>query len=225
MSNIWHVQAPDGKVRTLSLDELDEAFQNGSIDENTLVLPAGAINWARLGDVAGLDEESETPPPVSTVNSVAPIALDLAPIAARLDADLDAPPELRPRRRGRVVAMLGVPLVLGALGVAAFTKYGGAASTATQAAAAAAAQEVKASAAVLPAAAAAAQGPAPVMLDPGRTPLTEQQKQALAEQDKAREAARANRKAKQPPPARRPTKSGNPFVKNGNKYDPLNSSL
>jgi hypothetical protein len=230
MSDIWHVQVPGGEVRTLTLDQLDEAFQSGWIDAETLVFPAGGLGWARLGDVAGLDDISETPPPVSAVNSVAPIALDVAPQAAPAHAesltavDDDDLPELKPRRGKRVLSVITTLAVLGGLGFAGFTKYDATRSAARIAAAAAVAPDsVSASAAnvVAPQPAAA---PVPVTLDPGKSPLTEQQKIALAEQDKAREEARKTKKAKSPP-SRRGKKTKDPFLKNGNKYDPLNGSL
>jgi hypothetical protein len=232
MSDIWHVQVPGGEVRTLTLDQLDEAFQNGWIDAETLVLPAGALSWARLGDVAGLDDDSETPPPVSAVNSVAPIALDVAPRAAATHAealpglDDDDLPELKPRRGKRVFGVIVTLAVLGGLGFVGFTKYDAARSAARTSAAAAVARDgLSASAAnVVAPQPAAAPAPVPVTLDPGKSPLTEQQKIALAEQDKARDEARKNKKAKSPPP-RRGKKTKDPFLKNGNKYDPLNGSL
>ena len=70
----WHVKLANGETRALSLDELDAGFHDGWITERTMVLAAGSLRWAPLGEVAGLDE---TPPPVaSTPNSIAPLAID-----------------------------------------------------------------------------------------------------------------------------------------------------
>lgn len=89
---LWHVQMPAGVV-TMTLDELDSAFQNGAIDERTMVLKSGGLHWMTLSDIAGLDDASATPPPVQThspysqpyaycdepqPNSIAPIAIDMS---------------------------------------------------------------------------------------------------------------------------------------------------
>jgi hypothetical protein len=97
---LWHVQLPAGGVRTLSLDELDAAFQAGSVNERTMVLKAGAIHWTTLGEAAGIEEQP---------NSLAPFASDVAsssfavppsplpPSNVSLTAELAA---LQPKRRG-----------------------------------------------------------------------------------------------------------------------------
>lgn len=68
---LWHVQL-GGSVRTMTLDELDHAFQSGVIDERTMVLKAGALHWTTLGDIAGIDSFEAQP------NSIAPMATDIA---------------------------------------------------------------------------------------------------------------------------------------------------
>src|SRR4051794_35171163 len=72
--DLWSVQLPGGIVRTMTLDELDNAFQAGTIGERTMVLKAGAIHWTTLGDAAGLQDEAEEEQP----NSLAPFATDVA---------------------------------------------------------------------------------------------------------------------------------------------------
>lgn len=59
-SDLWHVQMASGDVLVMTLDELDEAFNDGRIDESTMVLQGGALKWARLGAILG-DEEPEIP--------------------------------------------------------------------------------------------------------------------------------------------------------------------
>jgi GYF domain 2 len=54
---IWFVAGSDA-VRSMSLDELDEAFALGVLDTSTVVWTEGMERWARLGTVAGLDSES-----------------------------------------------------------------------------------------------------------------------------------------------------------------------
>lgn len=53
----WFVAGCDA-VRSMSLDELDEAFALGVLDASTLVWTEGMESWTPLGTVAGLDSES-----------------------------------------------------------------------------------------------------------------------------------------------------------------------
>ncbi|MBX3198754.1 MAG: hypothetical protein KF894_11510 [Labilithrix sp.] len=112
---LWHVQL-GGVVRTMSLDELDAAFQAGVVDERTMVLKAGALRWSTLGDAAGIDAQP---------NSIAPMATDIAPPSVAVGgppaftpAALDTAElaTFRPKRRvGRaLVALAAVALVGGA---------------------------------------------------------------------------------------------------------------
>jgi GYF domain 2 len=54
-SDLWHVQLASGEVCTMTLDLLDDAFQDGIISEQTFVWQEGSPNWTTLGEVAGLD--------------------------------------------------------------------------------------------------------------------------------------------------------------------------
>ena len=63
---IWHVQLATGELCVMTLDQLDEAFQSGLINESTHVLQAGGTVWSKLGDIAGIEggeapaDETET---------------------------------------------------------------------------------------------------------------------------------------------------------------------
>lgn len=114
---LWHVRL-GGVVRTMSLDELDAAFQAGVVDERTMVLKAGALVWTTLGDAAGIDE-----PP----NSIAPMATDVAPSSVAIGAlgppAFDLTPgaldtaelaAFRPKRRaGRALAAVAAVALVG----------------------------------------------------------------------------------------------------------------
>ncbi len=113
---LWHVQIGGG-VRTMTLDELDQAFQSGVIHERTMVLRSGALHWTTLGDVAGIDEHP---------NSIAPVATDVSsnviiPPLPAPSFDVSFGTEelrvFRPKRRiGRAVfAALAMSLVAGAV--------------------------------------------------------------------------------------------------------------
>lgn len=236
--DLWRVQLATGEVRVMSLDALDDAFQSGLITESTPVLPPGAAAWTKLADAAGLD--APTPPAApegaaGNVPSLAPMAVSLSdtgnatPYANQSpyslpDLDIDAMhDEAFKPKRGRVLAFIGLAVVLvGGLGFAA-TKVGNISSSASNSLSA-------------PAVQAAAAQPPPAAVDvntgaPAKT-LTDEQKAKLAEADKAREAASAAaaaKRAKDRPsgPARRGPreKSSQPFVNSGNKFDPLNGAL
>src|SRR4051794_2868756 len=104
-SDFFFVQLPNGQHKAMSLDELDAAYQAGSIDEATPVRPDGASDWSTLGALVGGDDvpdtsPSITPPPVSQSyaheppNSLAPVAIwsqaALAPtVEAQPSSNLD----------------------------------------------------------------------------------------------------------------------------------------
>ena len=57
VENQWYVRLTNGSVITVSLDDLDAAFQRGDVNEDTLVCREGMSQWLPLGEAAGLDEE------------------------------------------------------------------------------------------------------------------------------------------------------------------------
>jgi hypothetical protein len=241
-AEFFRVQLPTGAIRTLSLDELDDWYQTGQIDEETYVLRSGTAQWTKLGELAGIDPEPQgsatsaepsmpvapwppavaacppsEPPPSVGLYSVRPVVSD---IGGGLDSgldDVDAPPAFRSGLSKRwVVLGVAAALILGGLGMAATR------GTSTRASASAANVSSNLVAAPLPAA-----NPPPAAAAPAGDPtkdsrLTEDQKRALGEADKSR-AARL--KARSVAPARSTHKATKVFHKGGNKYDPLNSSL
>src|SRR5262252_9528948 len=91
--DIWHVQLSSGEIRVMSLEQLDEAFHDGVVSENTFIYQAGMNDWIRLGALAGLegDEESSTPESGDAVTIPMPppphpIVLDVTPAAHVLSA-------------------------------------------------------------------------------------------------------------------------------------------
>lgn len=58
----WHVQLSSGEVQPLSLDQLDEAFQAGVIDEYARVLAPGNVTWQTLAEAAGLGDDADEAP-------------------------------------------------------------------------------------------------------------------------------------------------------------------
>src|SRR5260370_15218351 len=145
MSNadLWYVKLADGDVHRVTLDQLDQAFQAGHIDEDTMVLAAGATQWTKLGELAGLDEApavqvvppraaaarapyTPTPAPylaapspyVPATHSFRPVSVDLTDVDVD---DLRGVPYRRASGKRWVLAALGVA-VLGSVGTVAVRK-------------------------------------------------------------------------------------------------------
>jgi hypothetical protein len=57
---LWQVQLASGQVCRMTLELLDDAFQDGLISENTLIMQDGTSEWVTLREVAGLDSEGES---------------------------------------------------------------------------------------------------------------------------------------------------------------------
>jgi hypothetical protein len=95
---LWYVKLANGDVHRVTIDQLDGAFQAGHIDESTMVLAAGASQWTKLGEIAGLDEGSEAPeqPPVAETQAAQDEDDDFSYVP-RHDADeaLDYVPQVR----------------------------------------------------------------------------------------------------------------------------------
>ena len=96
---VWYVQVTATDIRSMTLDELDDAYQADRIGEATLVLQPGTSRWARLGDVAGID----TPRP-SVIDN---------PIARRdaVDEEADRAPRKRRRFSGKTTAIMALALL------------------------------------------------------------------------------------------------------------------
>jgi hypothetical protein len=77
---LWQVQLASGQICRMTLELLDDAFQDGLITENTLIMQDGTTEWVTLREVAGLDSESEAAPTASIENP--PAAAVVAPAVA-----------------------------------------------------------------------------------------------------------------------------------------------
>ena len=218
-NGLWYVKTPDGDVNPMSLDDLDEAFNAGRIDENVMVLPAGEARWARLGALLGPDEPAPPTPPSRAVlfaaaapNSLRPVSLDLGDLGDTLAAD----PFRRKSRRGVLAgAIVGVL----ALGGVAFTATRGHVEPAHAAAAVAVAPPPVAAPAPPPPPAEAAPPPA------STTRFSEEQKSKLSAADRALEAKVKAHKKDRAAPARPQSKyKTQGFTSGGSKYDPLNAN-
>ena len=220
--NLWYVKTPDGDVHRVTLDQLDEAFQAGRIDENVMVLAAGAQKWAKLSALAGLDEPAPAP---MMPSSLRPVSMDLS-----LDLDLDENAFRKKSRKGLVIgAVAGILAVFGGILVMNRSHVG---SDTTPVAAAAA---PIAPAAPPPVAAASPAPPmptttaAPAPTESTLSKLNDDQKVKLAAADKALEQKSKARKK-----GRAAIIGGGHssvkyksqgFTTGGSKGDPLNASF
>jgi hypothetical protein len=246
---VWHVQVEGEGVKIWSLDQLDAAYKAGLVDDETFVFEDGASEWQTLGALLNgdADDEEPEPPPVResaapqsfvpasyapqslapqafTPQSFAPSSLmpqSTAPMVSDID-DFEAPAQFRSKKRGFAIAG-AVALLACGVAVLGF-KFG---TTATA--------EPPPVAAVAPPAVAAP--PPPVAAAPLVNPaeaaaaaaqrLNDDQRKALLEADKAREAKLdAKHKARAASAVgHHKSKEKGPFQNGGDKYDPLNAKL
>ena len=225
--DLWRVQLGNGEVREMSLDALDAAFDQGTLNEHTPVLAPGASSWERLGKVAGLDEE-EVAPNSAMTPSLSPMAIGSFPPPPRIPQDLALDLELldenalKPRRRAPKIIAGVVAVAAIAAGVFFVAKVKVPAQTAGM--------DLKPTTAV-----AAQPPPAPTNLAPdpnekksAAPQLSDDMKKKLAEADKAREEkakAKAADRARSTLPSKPSAPKGKAPKGSDNKYDPLNGNL
>jgi hypothetical protein len=234
--NLWYVKTGDGDVHRVTLDQLDEAFQAGRIDENVMVLGGGASRWTKLGQLAGLDE-----PPVPP-----PIASSLRPFSMDLSLDLDDENVFRKKsRKGLVFGTLFVALAGFAGFVALNRGHVGSYNVYNLVSAAAPAPAPAPPPAALPPvvtpdppppapapvpAATTAATPPSSVADPSASKLSDDQRAKLAAADKALDAkTKAHKKghAGYSGGSSHGSSKGKSqgFTTGGNKFDPLNASF
>jgi hypothetical protein len=223
-NDLWYVKTADGDVDRLTLDQLDEAFNAGRIDENVMVLPAGDQTWVRLGALLGADPPAPTPVAMPLTPSAFAMPQSLRPVSLDFSDDLDDAPFKKKSRKGRVVAaVIGVMALVGVVSVVARgARFGSSSST----------EVAAATPAVAPA------PPPPVAPTPDVAPtaaplpdhgLSDDQKAKLAAADKARDDRTKGRKKARGMAAGAYHSSGKiksqGFTTGGNKFDPLNANL
>lgn len=86
----WHVRIAPGEVKVLTLEQIDDLFRLGMIDEDTLLRQEGSEQWLPLRVVAGLDDEEEAAP------VAAPPVVQSAPPPVVRSAPPPPPPPIPP---------------------------------------------------------------------------------------------------------------------------------
>lgn len=230
--DLWYVKTHDGDVDRMTLDQLDEAFNAGRIDENVTVLPAGESNWVRLGTLLGLDQptpSAATPSPVS----FAPIPNSMRPVSIDLSDDPELAQLHKKSRKGVGIAVAAAVLLIPA-GILGANRMHLGSSLSTDSAPNVAAAAVQAP----PPVTAEPPAPAPVPPPPTTTAtattsadsrFTDDQKAKLAAADKALDAkVKSRQKARAISGGGHhssPKYKSQGFTSGGNKYDPLNSGI
>ena len=201
---MWLVKLDDGHVRSMTLDELDAAFQRDEIHERTMICRDGGDRWITLAEELGLEPSAPPPSSSSATPSVLPVVADVD------DDDHDHHAFSRSRKGTRVVGiMLGV-IVLGAFG--AFATMTAVNASRTRARAALASQLAAAAALDARAHDNDPEPEATVQTQNTNKPQTLQRK-------KTRNQGNAS-------PQQAPDKpSGTVFTTGGDEHDPLNAKL
>jgi hypothetical protein len=244
---VWTAEELDEAFQSGQIHERSLVKQLGEENWSTLAQVAG-LDEADAPPITDADQTQQMAPlapqvvpapPDTMPSSLAPLAVSVTPSQvsapppamaisvapqsnALPDVDLDAPPKFG--SKGRVFLIAGaLAVIFGALGLVA-VKVGGTAA-----------------AGAAPNAVSTAFKGDPHHMSAGTPaddpfiakPLTDEQKRALLEADKKRQeeldkkrrALEAERAAQQPAQRRPAGKASDPFVKSGNKYDPLNGNL
>lgn len=251
-SDLWNVALRGGEIRAMSLDELDAAFEAGTVSASTMVLPPDSTEWVRLGTIAGLNDSAQEepiaqaapaspfppalsiappasmpPPSAHAPNSYAPVAFDATPMPAPIDLDFDLAP---PKKSKKVAYVIGGLAAFGLL-IAVATSGGDDAPAPTAAAQQAPAEAKPYVPNIDPL---AAPKPQPAATTPAQNTntLSDEQKKALADLDKANDAkhrAKVSAAAAMRGGGVRNSssyKSDDPFTHGGgNAHDPLNGKL
>jgi hypothetical protein len=113
VDGMWYVKLADGDVDRVTLDQLDEAFQKGRVDENSMVLADGSDKWMKLADLLGLSDGSAPPAPAPPAAMQPPVTMP--PLAATRSAPpplvVQAPVMTQPVVATRpAIAMPTIPL-------------------------------------------------------------------------------------------------------------------
>jgi hypothetical protein len=102
-------------VHRMTLDQIDEAFNAGRIDENVMCLPADGSRWAKLGELAGLEG--------SASSGFAPLPSSLRPVSMNASEELD--PAFTPRKSRMPLVFGGVVAIIAVVGAGFVVKNSG----------------------------------------------------------------------------------------------------
>jgi hypothetical protein len=104
---LWLVKLPGGQVHSVTLDQIDEAFQAGAIDGRAQVYAESASAWVTLATILGDGDRDDSPAPYS----VRPISVDLE------DSDVIVVPK-DGSAATRLLAAFGAAMLVGGVCIA-----------------------------------------------------------------------------------------------------------
>jgi hypothetical protein len=110
---LWQVQLASGQVCRMTLELLDDAFQDGLINEQTLVMQDGTSEWLTLGALLGLDSDGEaeasgTDPSSDTLVAAAEVTTPDATMPDAVTAPFQVP--VQPAAEIAPVAQVAAPV-------------------------------------------------------------------------------------------------------------------
>ncbi len=202
----WTVMLPGGGVVTMTLDELDAAFDAGTVGPDTMVLAPDCVFWDKLGALAGLDERSAPAAPAAEP-SLRPVAIDVVHDSVEIDLDVElAIANASRSKKKRVAAVLAAAVVAVAVAIGA-----GRSGSEDDAA---------------PATAASPPPPPPaVIAEPVPTAPPAPAASTADASKRARDAVDKKTRKAAAAPKRVPSRPASPLLKGGDKHDPLNAAL
>ncbi len=68
--DLWRVRVAPDDEKVLTLEQVDDLFRLGMIDENTMLWQEGMSEWLPLRVVAGLDDEADAAPPAAPTSQL-----------------------------------------------------------------------------------------------------------------------------------------------------------
>lgn len=83
--DLWLVKLADGRVRSMTVDDMDSALERGELDATTEVQAPDTDTWTTLGVVAGLDEAGDSAGDLSDPEADATTPLVAAAAKAAFD--------------------------------------------------------------------------------------------------------------------------------------------
>jgi len=88
---LWHVEVGPGDVRPVTLEQLDEAFQQGLVTESTRVWQEGMACAVSLGELLGGGDEADQPEPAAYTPTEPVYAAPVEPAYVRPEPAYAAP--------------------------------------------------------------------------------------------------------------------------------------
>ena len=107
--DLWLVMCPDGETRSMSLDDLVGHFDAGHLEASALVKAPNDVFWKTIAELAGLDEEEESPATTPDAPAM-DVDVDIASLRAPAPAPAPASGVPHPASTGITLAPVVSPV-------------------------------------------------------------------------------------------------------------------